>query len=253
MKHFHQAIALGIAVIATLTLSNKPGFSQTHGGHHSAPTPTAIPETSPTDRQAEVYVNQGLNKLHKKDYKGAIASFIQAVAIQPKHYIAYTYRGDIHRLTGDYQGAIEDYTQAIAQNSAHSYLHNSRGISYAALGEYQKAVADHTQAIEIYPEEGAGYRHRGAMYFKLGENEKALEDLEQAIARNENDAEAYTYRGEVQAKLGNKQSAIADYEKAAKLFATQSNKVGYNKATNLAKALQQSTPTASTTNKRSKY
>ncbi len=249
MKHFSQAIALTIAVITSLTLTNKPGFSQSHGGHHSAPNPTAIPETSPTDRQAEVYVNQGLNKLHKKDYKGAIASFTQAVELQPKHYIAYTYRGDIRRLTGDYQGAVEDYTSAIAQNPSHSYLHNSRGVSYAALGSYQKAVADHTRAIEVYPEEGAGYRHRGAMYFKLGENERALDDLEQALIRNENDAEAYTYRGEVQAKLGNAKAAIADYEKAAKLFAAQSNKVGYNKATNLAKTLQQSTPTASTTDK----
>lgn len=249
MKHFNQAIALTIAVITSLTVTNKPGFSQAHGGHHSAPTRTAVPEISPTDRQAEAYVNQGLNKLHRKDYKGAIASFTQAVKLQPKHYIAYTYRGNIHRLIGDYQGAIEDYTRAIAQNPNHSYLHNSRGISYAALGNYQKAVADHTQAIEVYPEEGAGYRHRGAMYFKLGENEKALDDLEQALIRNENDAEAYTYRGEVQAKLGNAKAALADYEKAAKLFAAQSNKVGYNKATNLAKTLQQSTPTASTTDK----
>lgn len=87
------------------------------------------------------------------------------------------------------------------------------------------------------------------MYFKVGENEKALDDLNRAIAGNQNNGEAYTYRGQVQAKLGNNKAAIADYQKAARLFAAQSNKAGYTRATNLAKALQQATPTASTQNK----
>lgn len=248
MYFVRQAIAIAILISLGSVVAAKTSFAQSHGGHHSAPSGGVVPDLTAQERKAEAYVNQGLEKLHQKDYQGAIDNLTKAVKIQPNHYIAYTYRGDIFRTLGKYQAAIDDYTKAIKSNPSHSYLHNSRGIAYAALGEYQKAIADHSGAIEIYPEEGAGYRYRGAMYFKVGENQKALDDLERAIIHNQNDAEAYTYRGEVQAKLGNTKAAISDLQKAAKIFAAQSNKAGYNRATNLAKTLQQATPTA-TSNK----
>ncbi len=240
MHKFSQAIAL-IAAISVSLIFGKPGISQSsHDGHHSSPSPSAVtPESIASDRVTENHVNDGLTKLHQKNYKGAIESFNKAVEIQPNHYLAYTYRADVHRLLKNYQAAIDDYTRAIDQNPSHSYLRNSRGICYTALGDYQKAIEDHTKAIDIYPEEGAGYRQRGIAYAKIGENEKAIEDLNNAISRNQRDAEAYNTRGEVYTKLKNPQNAIADYQQAAKIYLAQSNRDGYAKATNLAKSLQQ--------------
>lgn len=249
MSFVRQAIAIATIISIGSVVAAKSSFAQMHGGHHSSPSGSAVPELTESQRQAEKYVNQALDRLHNKDYQTAIDGLTKAVKIQPDHYMAYTYCGDIFRSMGKYQAAIDDYTKAIEHNPSHAYLLNSRGVSYAALGEYQKAIADHSQAIEIYPEQGTGYSYRGAVYFKVGENEKALDDLNRAIASNQNNAEAYTYRGQVQAKLGNNKAAIADYQKAARLFASQANKAGYTRATNLAKALQQATPTASTQNK----
>lgn len=245
MSFVRQAIAIATVISIGGVVKAESSFAQTHGGHHSSPSNSVVPELTESQRQAEKYVNQALNRLHSKDYQAAIDGLTKAIKIKSDHYIAYTYRGDIYRSQGKYQAAIDDYTKAIKYNPSHSYLLNSRGKSYAALGKFEKAIEDHSQAIEIYPEEGAGYSYRGAMYFKVGENEKALDDLDRAIAGNANNAEAYTYRGQVQAKLGNNKAAIADYQTAARLFAAQSNKTGYTRATNLAKTLQQATPTAS--------
>ena len=234
-----QAIALTVVMGMSLIVGNKPGIAQNHGGGHSSHSPTATPESIKSDSVTEGYVNDGLTKLHQKNYKGAVESFGKAIAIQPNHYLAYTYRADVQLLLKSYQEAVDDYTKAIKLNPTHSHVRNGRGVAYAALGNYQQAIEDHTQAISIYPEEGASYRHRGAAYYQIGENEKAMEDLNSAIARNERDAQAYTIRGEVHTKLKNNPSAIADYQQAAKLFLAQSNQPGYTKATNLAKSLQQ--------------
>ncbi|WP_009631679.1 tetratricopeptide repeat protein [Synechocystis sp. PCC 7509] len=235
---FSRAIAF-IAAIGIVLTVNKPVISQNHSEHHSVPSPSETSAERESSRLTESHVNEGLTKLHQKNYSGAIESFGKAVEIQPSHYLAFTYRADIHRLLKNYQAAIDDYTKAIEFNPAHSYLRNSRGVSYAALGDYQNAIEDYTQAISIYPEEGAGYRHRGAAYYQLGENEKAMADLNSAISRNQKDAEAYTIRGEIYTNLKNPDLAIADYQQAAKLFLTQSNREGYTKAINLAKSLQQ--------------
>ncbi|MBW4664156.1 MAG: tetratricopeptide repeat protein [Chroococcus sp. CMT-3BRIN-NPC107] len=244
MYKFSQAIALTAAIGVSLIVSNT-GIAQNHGGHHSMPSPSVTPENAEISRVTESHVNDGLTKLHQKDYKGAIESFGKAIEMQSNHHLAYTYRADIHLLLKNYQAAIEDYTKAIELNPAHSHLRNSRGVAYTALGDYKRAIEDHTQAISIYPEEGAGYRYRGIAYAKVGENEKAMEDFNSAISRNERDAEAYLARGEVHAKLKNPENAITDYQRAAKLYLAQSNRVGYTKVTNLTKLLQQNTPPAS--------
>lgn len=240
MYEFSRAIALTAVIGLSLVANAKPGISQelNHGGHHSSPSPSVTPENAESSRVTENHVNEGLTKLHQKDYKGAIESFGKAIEMQSNHYLAYTYRADVYLSLKNYQAAIEDYTKAIELNPAHSHLRNSRGVAYTALGEYKRAVEDHTKAISIYPEEGAGYRYRGIAYYQLGEDEKALEDLDNAIARNERDAEAYLTRGDVYARLKNSPKAIADYQQSAKLYLAKSNLAGYTKATNLAKAQQ---------------
>ena len=240
MYKFSQAIALTAVIGLSLVVNAKPGISQevNHGGHHSSPSPSVTPESAKSSQITEAHVNEGLTRLHQKDYKGAIDSLSKAIAIQSSHYLAYTYRADIHLLLKNYQAAIEDYTKAIDHNPAHSHLRNSRGVAYTALGEYKRAIEDHSEAISIYPEEGAGYRHRAIAYYQIGEDDKALEDLDKAISRNERDAEAYLTRGNVYARLKNSLSAIADYQKSAKLYLAQSNRAGYTKATDLAKAQQ---------------
>ncbi len=240
MYEFGRAIALTAVIGLSLLVNAKPGISQdpNHGGHHSSPSPSVTPENAESSRVTESHVNDGLTKRHQKDYKGAIESFGKAIEMQSNHYLAYTYRADLHLLLKNYQAAIEDYTKAIELNPAHSHLRNSRGVAYAALGNYKSAVEDHSQAISIYPEEGAGYRYRGMAYYQLGEDEKALDDLDNAISRNERDAQAYLTRANVYARLKNSPNAIADYQQAAKLYLAQSNRDGYIKATDLAKAQQ---------------
>ncbi len=240
MYKFSRAIALTAVIGLSLVVNAKPSISQAvnHGGHHGSPSPSVTPESAESSRITEAHVNEGLTKLHQKDYRGAIASFSKAVEIQSSHYLAYTYRADVHLLLKDYQAAIEDYSKAIDHNPAHSHIRNGRGIAYAALGDYKRAIEDHSEAISIYPEEGAGYRYRAIAYYQVGEDEKALKDLNNAISRNERDAEAYLTRGNVYARLKNSPSAIADYQQSAKLYLAQSNRAGYSKATELAKAQQ---------------
>lgn len=237
MYEFGRAIAFTAIMAISLLVASKPGMSQTHNGHHPSASPPATVESRESDRITESFVNDGLTKLHQKNYNSAIESFSKAVEMQSNHYLAFTYRADVYRLLKNYPAAIDDYTKAIKLNPTHSYLRNSRGNCYAALGDYISAIEDHTQAISIYPEEGAGYRYRGIVYTKVGENEKAMEDLNSAISRNETDAEAYLTRGEVYAKLKNPENAIADYQQAARIFSAQSNLEGYTRAVNFARLL----------------
>ena len=80
MYKLSQAIALTVVMGMSLIVGNKPGIAQNHGGGHSSHSPTATPESIKSDSVTEGYVNDGLTKLHQKNYKGAVESFGKAIA-----------------------------------------------------------------------------------------------------------------------------------------------------------------------------
>jgi tetratricopeptide (TPR) repeat protein len=280
MHPFYKAIKIGIAIaIGGVTIIAHTEFATSDEEHSSLESATtqehAQPLKTPTEAQAEQseeyiehfrvptlttkefiverILNQGLEKLDKKNNEGALQDFNKALLINPSHERARRLRGDLLRGMGENQRAIDDYTQAIEQNPTFSSTYLNRGNAYQALGNYKKAIEDYTKTLELYPEDGFGYSSRGAVYSKIGDNQKAMDDLNKAIKLNPGRSEAYLNRGNLYAKLGDLKKAkeahkeattfykkaTADYQQAAKLFSEQGYLADSQKVMSIMQALQQ--------------
>lgn len=237
MRRLLKAIAtLGLATMVAglvIFIHHIPAFSEDHSLHdHSSPSSTITAPSqkiapSPKPSKVETFINQGLEKVYRQDYKGALKDFDNAINLDKNHHVAYLYRADIHNQLENYQKAVEDYVVAKEQNPTFPYIYTQQGKAYEALGNYQKAVENYTQAIKLYPEDGIGYASRGAAYHKLKDTKKAMADFKKAIEMNYGQADAYFYRGNLYAELGNNQAAIKDYQTAKGLYTKQGKQDGY--------------------------
>jgi tetratricopeptide (TPR) repeat protein len=165
-------------------------------GKQGIQSPQSLP-TATTQDKSEEFFNQGLAKFNKKDHKGAIADYDEAIRLKPDFANAYY----------------------------------SRGLAKSALGDKQGAIADYTEAIRLNPDyAAAAYNNRGLAKSDLGDKQGAIKDYDEAIRLKPDFANAYYSRGLAKSALGDKQGAIQDYQDAAKLYQQQGNTEWYGNA-----------------------
>jgi tetratricopeptide (TPR) repeat protein len=92
---------------------------------------------------------EGVKRLNKGDYDGAIAYLNDAIRFYPKSAIAYNSRGNGYYHKNDYDHAIADYTQAIRRDSQFAIAYSDRGDAYEKKGELQWAMADYRLALRF--------------------------------------------------------------------------------------------------------
>ena len=148
---------------------------------------------------------QGQSQHVKGDSQAAIASFTQAISLNPNYAEAYNNRGNARSVMKDINGAIDDFDQAILLDSRYAIAYNNRGNARAANGDPQAAIADYNEAIRLNP----------------------------------NFAPAYNNRGNARAANNDKQGAIADLQRAATIFERENNRQLYQEVMNNLKELGQ--------------
>lgn len=169
------------------------------------------------DVRAYVYFEQGKQKYHDGDAKGAINDFNQVIELTPNDAKIYKFRAKSKVKLEDYQAAIEDYNQVIKLNPDDASAYKERAEAKRKLRNHAGAIEDYNQAIQLNPKDAFTYRASADAKHKSGDNAGAIEDYTHAIKLNPEDAEAYKNRGKVKAELGDNAGAIEDYSQALKL------------------------------------
>lgn len=188
-----------------------------------------------TAKSAPDYFNDGCVKQTQHDYKGALADFDHAVALDPQFAAAYYRRDLVSRAAApngeagrDYgrwkelgpqeTPAFDDYIQlkcpwedprkalaffmrAIASDPKNAVLYYRRGVTKAALGEIDGAIADFEQAIALHAEFPDAFLRLGVAK-DAKEDVSGWKDIEEAIrlyenamGRDPNQADNYRNRG----------------------------------------------------------
>jgi Flp pilus assembly protein TadD len=112
------------------------------------------PSPSAPSNQEQAYIDQGNARADQGDLAGAIASYTQALALNPQNAMAYNNRGNARADQSDLAGAIADYTQALTFDPQSANAYYNRGGVRATEGDKTGAVADFRKAADLYQQQG---------------------------------------------------------------------------------------------------
>jgi Tetratricopeptide repeat/Excalibur calcium-binding domain len=116
-----------------------------------SPTPTAVSSPKPDPVALN---NQGVGKMQKQDYEGAISDFSTAIKLKPDLVEAYLSRGVAHSLTKNHKAAIADYTKALKLKPTRADAYLNCADDLFVLGDKAKAIADLKQAKTLFTKTG---------------------------------------------------------------------------------------------------
>jgi tetratricopeptide (TPR) repeat protein len=153
------------------------------------------------------------NTLFDSDhYIEAIATYEQAVAINPQLHEAWYNRGIALASLGQYQGAIESYNQALAIKLEDHDAWYSRGNALFQLGQSEEAIESYAQSIAMQPHNPAAWQNQGYTYYRWGKYPEAVHCYEQSIVCQPNKYDAWHNQGLAQFVAGNYAAALAAWQ-----------------------------------------
>ena len=150
-------------------------------------------------------------------YEEALTSYDQAISLQPDEPRAWLSRGSTLDKLGRYEEALTSYDQAISLQPDLALSWSNRGSTLDKLGRYEEALTSYNQAISFQPDYVANWGNRGVTLEKLGRYEEALNSYDQAISLQSDDALAWLNRGSILDKLGCYEEALNSYDQAISL------------------------------------
>jgi tetratricopeptide (TPR) repeat protein/tRNA A-37 threonylcarbamoyl transferase component Bud32 len=155
--------------------------------------------------------------LHRrKDYKGAVAAYDAAVALQPQHVKAHRLRAEALLELDSPAEALRSLDACLKYGPPDADVFRARAAVRMRLGDYPGAQTDYTRALEMAPD-AATYEARGWAYLVAEAPALALRDFEEVIRRDPKRGDAYGGRGYARAALGQARAAAADAETALRL------------------------------------
>ncbi len=140
---------------------------------------------------ADAYSNRGIVLHELRQLEAAVASYDQAIALQPDNAEAYSNRGNSLKELGQLEAAVASYDRAIALQPTVATIHYNRGNVLRELGQLEAAVASYDRAIALRPSYAEAYSNRGMVFRELGQLEAAVASYDQAIALRPDVADDY--------------------------------------------------------------
>ncbi len=165
----------------------------------------------------EYWFNRGLALFYRGDLMAALASYEEAIAIKPDYYKAWLNRGAILGELEQFESAINCFDQAIAIKSDESEAWSSRGTALLKLGRLAEAVQSYDFATQLEPDDGQTWFYRGVALANLGEYADAIASFDEALETEGDYYLIWHQRGIAQVNLHQWEEAISSYDKALEL------------------------------------
>ncbi len=148
------------------------------------------------DSSAVKPFNDGLDKMQKADYKGAITDFETALQ-SDKDYRIYYQLGVAQEKLGNHEESIKAYNEAIKANPQFDASYNDLGSVYYNTGKYQDAINNFEKVLETSKNDtvktavkfnlSLAYNALASASEKSKSYKKAIEYLKKAVSYNNSD------------------------------------------------------------------
>ncbi|WP_413200335.1 tetratricopeptide repeat protein [Nostoc piscinale] len=171
---------------------------------------------------AIAWYTKGLAQKKNGQLEEAIASFDQAVAMNPKDADIWLEHGRALAAISKPEQAAVSYQFAVKLIPNYALALASQSASFNKLGKFKEAQAAAEQALQGDSRWGdvspaLAWQERGIALAGLGNYEEGLASIERAIALNPNYAEAWNNRAATQWYLGRYSDAIASSDRATEI------------------------------------
>ncbi|MEH2160148.1 MAG: tetratricopeptide repeat protein [Nostoc sp.] len=163
---------------------------------------------------SEYWFNRGLTLFHLERFEEAIASYETAIELKPDFYKAWYNRGGTLGELGYFEEAIASFDKAIEVKPDYQEAWSSKGLALLKLGWLPEAIASYDQALHLEPEDQENWYHRG-IALAVGEQfAEAIISYDKALEIDPEYHEVWIDRGVVLFNLGRWSEAIASWDKA---------------------------------------
>ena len=135
----------------------------------------------PNDPRAHEFLGNAYKSLGR--YKEAIASYKEALRIEPNYVMAHGHLGDAYTELGQHKEAIAPYKEALRRWPDYVSAHNGLGNAYKNLGQYKEAITSYKEALRFdnYFNTHLGL---GNTYTELGQYKEAIASYKEALSIN---------------------------------------------------------------------
>src|SRR5262245_43521415 len=170
--------------------------------------------------RARATYEQGLSHLNEKRVALGLASFQEAVRLDPTSAV---YRNSLGVVLLHYLGrpaeALAEFQKAIELDPSYAEAYTNLGVTLAQQGKWEDAVAAYRKAISlpIYPTPEVAYANLGWAYLNLEKPREAEESYRTAIQLQPKFAQAYYFLGVVLDRQGRREEAKAAFRSARDL------------------------------------
>ena len=163
---------------------------------------------------SEYWFNRGLTLFHLEHFTEAIASYDQALHLKPDYYKAWYNRGGTLGQLGLFEEAIASFNQAIAIHADNPEVWSSKGWAELKLGQITEAIASYDQALLLEPADPENWYYRGIALAVNEQHQQAIASYDKALEIQPDFHEAWIDRGVVLFNLKQWSEAIASWDKA---------------------------------------
>ncbi|MDZ8107123.1 MAG: tetratricopeptide repeat protein [Nostoc sp. DedQUE12a] len=162
----------------------------------------------------EYWFNRGLTLFHLERFEEAIAAYETAIQLKPDFYKAWYYRGGTLGELGYFEEAIASFDKALEIKPDYQEAWSSKGLALLKLGWLREAISSYDQALDLQPQDQENWYHRG-IALAVGEQfAEAITSYDRALEIDPDYHEVWIDRGVVLFNLGRWSDAIASWDKA---------------------------------------
>lgn len=172
------------------------------------------------------YNHDGMQRVAKGDFKGAVTEFEKALELQPGNPVILMNRGAARYGSGDFSGAIFDLSQVLEKNPGAQLAYTYRALSRERSGEFQGEIDDCNASLRLKPNDPEMLASLGYAESRMGNVGLALSNCDRAVALGPTNSAVRWQRAYVKDIAGDFAGAAVDYGEAVnELYATEFGRI----------------------------
>lgn len=128
--------------------------------------------------EAERYNSEGVDHFDKGDYDAALASFKEAIRLNPDLFLAHFNLGVTYAKKGQLDASTASFKEAIRLKPDHARAHFTLGLLYGKKGQWDASIDSLKEVIRLEPDIASVHFALGSVYIEKGDRKGALAEYE---------------------------------------------------------------------------